>query len=434
MKQGRPQKIVLVVPVFPKLSETFVVSNFMAYRENGWDVHVVCGKKRTPDWKSFPDLERPEIIRRVHASWPHTPRFLQAILFLLVFFRCAIANPGAVCRYLSHGSRKFGFMHALNLLYLDSEFIVLKADLIHFQFGDLAKGRMHLKELLPCRVIVSFRGHDLNFMGQEEPDFYKEIWEQADAFHFMSRDLLKRAQHRGFTGGEYSIITGAVDCDYFDPGAREFAPVAGTTGRPLRILSIGRLSWSKGYEFGLKAVQILIQNGISCEYRIAGDGPFREAVNFIIRDLELENSAKLLSWQPPSAIKAQMQWADVFLHSSISEGFGVVVLEAQAMALPVVSTDADGLRENVKDGETGFVVSRRDPEAIAGKLALLCRDANLRKKMGEAGRQRAQTEFTITKEMKAYDALLRKALKFPLSTAQEHPQNLPHPSDISLIQ
>jgi colanic acid/amylovoran biosynthesis glycosyltransferase len=122
-----------------------------------------------------------------------------------------------------------------------------------------------------------------------------------------------------------------------------------------------------------------------------------------------------------------MEWADVFLHPSISEGFGVVVLEAQSMALPVVCTDADGLKENVVDGVTGFVVLRRNPQALAEKLKTLMRDSALRLQMGYAGRNRVVTSFRVEDQISAWEQFFqsierlgseRNVAERPLSTAK----------------
>ena len=103
----------------------------------------------------------------------------------------------------------------------------------------------------------------------------------------------------------------------------------------------------------------------------------------------------------------------MFLHAAVSEGFCNAVLEAQAMKLPVVCSDADGLPENVADGETGFVVPRRDPQALAQKLALLANNPALRQRMGEAGRRRVLKHFQIGEQIgrfsRFYEETLAKA-------------------------
>ena len=74
------------------------------------------------------------------------------------------------------------------------------------------------------------------------------------------------------------------------------------------------------------------------------------------------------------------------------------------MGVPVVCTYADGLRENIEDGVTGFLVPRRDPKAMAEKLALLAGDGDLRHKMGAAGRTRVESRFQMAEQLDTFEA------------------------------
>ena len=76
--------------------------------------------------------------------------------------------------------------------------------------------------------------------------------------------------------------------------------------------------------------------------------------------------------------------------------------------LPVVSSDADGLPENVADGQTGFIVPRRDPAALAEKLAHLAGDVELRRQMGAAGRVRVVNCFPLPAQIAAFDQFYRE--------------------------
>ncbi len=118
----------------------------------------------------------------------------------------------------------------------------------------------------------------------------------------------------------------------------------------------------------------------------------------------------MLGALPPAAVLEEMRGADMFLHPAVSEGFGNAVMEAQAAALPVVCTDADGLRENIADGETGFAVARRDPSALAAALARLAADRDLRRRMGEAGRRRVSEHFDPARQVDAFVALYEETI------------------------
>ena len=407
-------RIVLIVPSFPKLSETFIVNKFLGMWY-GWDVHIVCAHSDPREWQRFPDLGRMKHVKkRVHRSWPIRPRWLAACLMPLVFLSCLWRNPKGLMSYLFKGFSLFG-VDIFRRFYLDAELIALKVDLVHFEFGALAVTREYIKELLDVKLVASFRGHDLDFVGLDDfQGYYSETWKKADAFHFLGNNLWQQAVRRGcpLDKSKY-IISPAIDPESFDPGERAHNQNTGTNGRPLRILSVGRLHWAKGYEYGLQAVKTLVDRGIACEYRIVGNGDSFACLAFARQQLGLDEIVTFLGGLPQAEVKAQMQWADILLHPAVEEGFGNVVIEAQAMSLPVVCSDAVGLPENVADNETGFVVPRRSPEALAEKMILLAREPEVRQQMGLAGRQRVLTHFELREQNEAIDRMYREVLHEP---------------------
>jgi colanic acid/amylovoran biosynthesis glycosyltransferase len=401
-------RLVLVVPRFPRLSETFIVSQFLGLVDAGWDVHVVCGQ--TEPWDAFPRLlARPELRRRVHRAWPTEPRRRAALLWLPALLLTLLRAPLGTLRYL-WSARGAAVAQAAREFYLDAALIALSPDIIHFEFGALAAGRTHLKHRLGCRLAVSFRGYDLSFVGLDDPNHYAVVWRDADAIHTLGRDLWQRALRRGCPPDKpHALIPPAVDTATFRPAddAASPAPLPPRSPAPLRILSVGRLEWKKGYEYGLEAAQLLKARGVPFTYRILGGGSYLEPLAFARHRLGLEDEVEFLGPRPQAEVLAQMRWADVLLHPAVSEGFGNAVLEAQAMALPVVCSDADGLAENVADGLTGFVVPRRAPEALAAALARLAGDPALRRRMGAAGRERTRTCFPLAGQNAAFDRFFR---------------------------
>ncbi len=404
-------RLVLVVPGFPKLSETFIVTKFLGLLERGWDVHVVCNHSDLKDWKVFPRLDAdPEIKNRVHVTWPQNPRWLAGLLIIPALIRGLAQAPHEAWNYLRIGFQQFGW-DILRRFFLDLELICLKPDIIHFEFGSLAAGRTHLKELLDCKMSVSFRGYDLNFVGLDQPDYYNKVWKKVDACHFLGDDLWQRAQTRGCPPGmPHMLISPAVDLDKFPIIDRATSEGLGTREKPLKILSVGRLEWKKGYEFALSAIKILQDQGLVIEYRIIGEGEHRAALEFACHQLGIEESVQFLGALPHDQVIEQLAWADVFLHSAVSEGFCNAVLEAQAVGLPVVCTDAGGLAENVADGVTGFVVTRRDAKALAEKITLLAENFDLRKTFGLAGVERVRSLFTIEKQLDAWEGFYKDLL------------------------
>jgi glycosyltransferase involved in cell wall biosynthesis len=373
---GARERVVLVTDHFPKYSETFFAAEFLGLLGRGWDIHVLCNRSNRDQWPYFPELSD----------------------------------------HLASGER----IHVIRDF--DAQLEELSPAVVHFGYGTLARERMHIGHVLGCKTVVSFRGYDINYFGLDDPHCYDDVWAATDVLHLVSEDIWRRAQRRRCPPDKpHLVITDAVDMASFTPPDRRSEP-AGTEDRPLRIVSVGRLHWKKGYEHALLALSALHERGIHFEYRIVGDGPHREAILFALDELDLSERVELLGARNVSEVQATMEWGDVCLHAAVSEGFCVSVIEAQAMALPIVCTDADGLAENVADGVTGFVVPRREPGALTSKLAALAADPELRLRFGKAGRERAERLFDLPRQLDGLESLYELALRVPASPDAELPR------------
>ncbi len=402
---ARTSRIAMVVTSFPKLSETFIVNKFLGLAGRGWDVHVVCTRSVRREWENVRSPLLRGLRRRVHVRWRHEPRWWALLLIPFQLARCLAANPRGTARYLRRGWQAWRW-DVLRRLYLDAELVILGPDVVHFEFGPLAEGRTYLGDLLESNVVISFRGYDLNYVGLDNPHYYNDMWRDADVLHLLGEDLWRRATRRGCPPDKpHWLIPPAIDTDTFDGERAPHAEVTGTAARPLRLVSVGRLEWKKGYEYALEAVRGLVDQDVRVEYRIVGGGDFLEPLAFARHELGLADIVHFVGPQPREQVLAQMRWADVFLHPAVSEGFCNAVLEAQAMRLPVVCSDADGLRENVVCGETGYVAPRRDPVALADRLVQLAQHPALRQSMGDRGRQRVQERFQLPAQIDAFERM-----------------------------
>ena len=310
--------------------------------------------------------------------------------FLKVFFTNSKAR-----NYLVHGNAK------VVLKYLPVFDIV--PDIIHFEFGTLANHIADIKKLTAIKTIVSFRGYDLNYVGLQNKEYYNHIWKFADALHFLGNDLRKRAIDRGYKEDKIeALIPPAVDESFFYKEKQD------SRNEKFTIVSIGRLTWKKGYEYAIQAMKLLRDKGIDFRYHIVGEGQHRQAIEYAIHENKLEECILLHGGKSPEYIRNVLQSADLFLHPSISEGFSNAVVEAQACGVPVVCTDADGLAENIEVGITGFVVPKWDAEAIADKIEWCMANRTALNDMGMAGVERVQEKFTIDMQVKSFIELYNK--------------------------
>jgi len=159
------------------------------------------------------------------------------------------------------------------------------------------------------------------------------------------------------------------------PSGVDLPAEVGTEAHPPEVLYAGRLSEEKG-------VLALVEAARGMNLVVAGDGPLRARVP-VAR-----------GFVPNDELQALYARAAVVACPSRREGFGVACLEAMSHGRPVVATDVGGLRDLVVDGETGLVVPTRDPAALRTALERLLGDPELRRRLGAAGRQRAQERFS----------------------------------------
>lgn len=299
-------------------------------------------------------------------------------------------------RFLVHNwrTRQENYVGFWKGLFRRLPFVGQSLDILHIEFDAQGLGIADLKSFLRCRLLLSSRG---TFQRTSVPDrfpgVYDYLFRYVDGYHFISKYLRANTYRLGLSPAVPSrLIEPAIDLDLFlQPRDR----LLRSPDAPLRILSVGRLDWAKGYEFALDAVARVRDAGILLQYTIVGDGPYEESLIFAARQHNLLDTGVVRFVGAVSQVELldYYRQADVMLHSAIEEGFCNAVIEAQAMELPVVTSDAGGLPENVESGVTGFVVSRRDPDATAERLIQLARDPELCRRLGRTGRERVQKHF-----------------------------------------
>ena len=154
------------------------------------------------------------------------------------------------------------------------------------------------------------------------------------------------------------------------------------------MVSIGRLDKNKNHQFLIDVVLDLKNREIPVHLTIVGEGDERISLQEKIVQLNLSDQLSLVGLQ--EKVEMYLWNADLYIHSAITEGFGLTIIEAMVCGLPVVCTDGKGNRDLIQEGENGFMVGERDPKLLADKIELLLKNDNLRLEMGEKARKFAQ--------------------------------------------
>jgi glycosyltransferase involved in cell wall biosynthesis len=184
---------------------------------------------------------------------------------------------------------------------------------------------------------------------------------------------------------------------------------------PLRVLAVGRLRAPKDFRTLVRAVAALGPH--ACRVLVAGEGPDRPLLAAEIDALGLRGRVVLAGERHDVA--RLLAYAHVFVLPSRSEGHPVSVLEAMAAGVPVVASRVGGIPEQVADGETGLLVEPGDVDGLAAALRRLAADPALRRRLGEAGRARAEEAFDLPAFRRAHlEVYSRELARRRLSTAR----------------
>ncbi len=147
------------------------------------------------------------------------------------------------------------------------------------------------------------------------------------------------------------------------------------TGRPARIVSVGRLVPKKGFAALIEAMAILRGRGVDATLEIIGDGPLRDELDADISRRGLGSTIRLAGGLPPDGARDRIAHADVFALACTvgpdgdTDGIPVVLMEAMAVGVPVVSTPVAGIPELIGHGRTGRLARVDDPASLADELA-----------------------------------------------------------------
>jgi len=168
----------------------------------------------------------------------------------------------------------------------------------------------------------------------------------------------------------------------------------------------GRLTEEKGHIYLLELARILKAKGIRFKILIAGSGKLRNKLEKIAKTYKVDREVKFLGFVKD--IRSFHQSIDIFLMTSLWEGFGYVIVEAMAEQKPVIAFDIRSTAEIIDEGETGFLVQTGNIEELAQKVTILLENENLRKELGRRGRERVEKYFTIHKTLKKVEELLEE--------------------------
>lgn len=366
-------KVLVYKPELLPYSETFIKEQILAYQK--WQ-GVLVGHHRVPQGLSLEDLD-------IRLLLNDPPGHIEDVLWR---FR----------RWLGLTQRR-----ELNLLAQEN------AQLLHAHFGTVAVDIWPTAKALNLPMVVTLHGYDINI--------YREWWEQGHGgyrrrtypqkllalarepnvqFIAVSSAIRQRAIEYGIPEDKIRVCHIGVDTNRFKPGPPPLSQ------RTQRVLFIGRLIEKKGAKYLIEAFKKTSEKIPNAELIIVGDGPERTSLEQIAA--EISPNIKFLGALDTHRIQEQLSQARVFCLPSITasngdaEGLPIVILEAQACGLMVITSAFGAIGDAVTDQETGFIFQEGDTTRLSEILTMTLSDDSLAEEYSSKSRAHAVANFDIS--------------------------------------
>ncbi|MEY8848357.1 glycosyltransferase family 4 protein [Psychroserpens sp. XS_ASV72] len=234
--------------------------------------------------------------------------------------------------------------------------------IFHLQWAKGLKDWIWVRDF-DMKLVLSLRGTQINqspVADKELANDYKSLFPHVDAFHSVSKDIAEQAQKYAAKKENIKVIYSGIEPMTLQKSQKKESNV-------LKIISVGRPHWVKGYTYALDACKLLKDKSFNFEYTIIGASKNIELA-YQIQDLGLQDCVKLFDTMPFEKVQQAICNSDLFLLPSLNEGLANVVLESMMHKTLVLTTDCGGMSEVVSESINGFIVPIRDSKAMSEKI------------------------------------------------------------------
>jgi colanic acid/amylovoran biosynthesis glycosyltransferase len=385
------RRIAHVMSRFPKISETFILDEILELERLGFSVEVFALVRERPS-VMHPHAEA--LLPRVHFGIPVTSEALAAQLYWLrrrprrylsAWWGCLRGNmrsPRFLCRALVAVPVAAAFAR-------DMERLAVEHVHAHYATHPTLVAWV-VQRLTDLPYSFTVHAHDL-YVDRAMLHEKLERASFAVAVSEFNRRLLERVEPTSAPGKVFVVRTGV------EP--RVFHARRRPDNRRLRVVCVASLEPYKGHAYLVEACARAVAAGVELECVLVGEGPERRTIERLVEARGLVDVVQLVGARPRSDVSELIATADLFVLPSVvmpngkMEGLPVVIMEAMAAGTPVVASAISGVPELIEDGVTGLLVPERDAAALARAIARLAGDADLRRRVAAAARERVVEEY-----------------------------------------
>jgi colanic acid/amylovoran biosynthesis glycosyltransferase len=388
-------KIAVITGLFPKISETFILTHIAALIDAGHDVTIFAR-----DYKASEDIHpifhKYNMKNKTVYRTP-VPTGLKKYLFIPILF---FKNLRYGLKLIKSFHPKFYGSYALKgyFFYDLLPFIKYKSfDIIHSHFGPNASKMAFIRQfsIMQGKHICTFHGHDLNDHREIKAQYdYKYLFNDLSAaicvVDFIKNKLIQKAANRfPIYKNPVSINTNKFTLkNSFSNGSK-----------PINFITVGRVINWKGQLETVKAFASLKDN-YPYTYTLIGDGPDLNKIKTFVKNNNLHDTIILKGSCPQDEVIEELQKADVHILYGLTDQYGnidaqgTVVQEAQACGTPVIVSYEGGLPEGMIEKETGIIVRENDIDGLKDAITFFIKHPYKIKEMGRAGRQFVKDNYS----------------------------------------
>ncbi|MBC7881128.1 MAG: glycosyltransferase [Anaerolineae bacterium] len=289
--------------------------------------------------------------------------------------------------------------------------------ILHAHFGPDAVYALPLAERLNIPLVTTFHGYDATtkdsvFLRSRSVKNWhyllgrKTLSCKGSLFIAVSKHIKNQLLSKGFPESKIVVHHIGIDVEKFNPKT--------LPSQERYILSVGRHTAKKGMATLLQAFARITWQFPNVKLIQIGTGGLTESLVALTKELGITKQVRFLGAQPHSEVQKWMRGAEIFVLPSEtapdgdSEGLPMVLGEASASGIPVVSTWHSGIPEIVLHGETGLLSAEKDSVRLADHLALLLSDPGLGKELGRRGREHILDCFDIRKQTAKLEVIYRQ--------------------------
>ncbi len=385
--------VAVVTGHFPTVSETFVLDQITGLVDAGHKVTVIASAPRG-DVEAHDVVEEYGLLEQV-VYWSGIP----GVTWMLEagrggLNRRILSELGELARVIRDSGESV-FRLANRAVHL-SRTPRFDAILCHFGHVGLICEVLRALGKLRGPLATVFHGWDMSaFVNRRGDRVYDRLFEKGDLLLPISEFWRRRLVEMGAPKEKVFVQRMGVDPERFSFRKRR------STGKAVRILTVGRLVEKKGIRYGIEAFARLADDFPNARYRVIGDGPLREELEDLCTMLGAAKRVEFVGWRTRAEVKKELGEHHLLVAPSVRaadgdmEGIPVVLMEAMATGMPVVSTRHSGIPELVADGESGILVEERDVAGLAEALRRLLEERESWGQLGQQGRQIVEKRFSV---------------------------------------